>query len=246
MSGRGPTRVKDVSAQNFGYLIAFVLPGFLIVLAVAQVSPVVEQWLETAPQAGATAPTVGGFLYVTLASVAAGIVASTLRWLVIDSMHHATGILRPAWNDAGLQEKLEAFEALVSAHYRWYQHYANSLVSLGVFAFARHATGAALAPDRIDVLCGGVALLYWFGSRDTLRRYYARTTQLLGERAPEFIHDQRTSSETSHPKHAEVDRDQGGQERRARPRTRWAGGRSTARFSQVVVLVRERVRKVRL
>lgn len=228
-----------MSAQNFGYLIAFVLPGFLIVLGVAQVSPVVERWLETAPQSDSTAPTVGGFLYVTLASVAAGIVASTLRWLVIDSVHHATGILRPAWNDAALQDKLEAFEALVSAHYRWYQHYANSLVSLGVFVVARRAATATGAPDRIDTLCVAVALLYWLGSRDTLRRYYARAAQVLGERAPESTHDQRTSPEASHPNHHEGDRDQARQGGCARPRARSSGRRRIARPAQVVVLVRE-------
>lgn len=230
--------MKDVSAQNFGYLIAFVLPGFLIVLSAAQVSPVVEHWLETGPKAGSTALTVGGFLYVTLASVAAGIVASTLRWLVIDSLHHVTGIPPPAWEDGRLQEKLDAFEALVSAHYRWYQHYANSLVSIGVFLAARHAVNGGRGLERVDIVLGGVTILYWLGSRDTLRRYYARATRLLGERATEFNHDERASSQADQPDRTQRSGGQAQQRRRARPRAVPAGRRCPGRSAQVVVLVR--------
>jgi len=80
-------------------------------------------------------PTIGGFLYATLASVAAGLTASTVRWLIIDPLHHMTGVPQPRWNFARLPESLAAFDRLIDIHYRYYQFYANTLVALP-FAYA--------------------------------------------------------------------------------------------------------------
>ena len=76
--------MTDVSARNFGYLVAYIIPGFTVVTAAGAYSPIVRSWLGTAPPG----PTVGGFLYVTLASVAAGMAANALRWLILDAIHH--------------------------------------------------------------------------------------------------------------------------------------------------------------
>ena len=74
--------------------------------------------------------TVGGFLYLTLASITAGLTVSTIRWLLIDRIHHATGIRRSNWYGSKLQEKLGAFDALIEANYCYYQMYSNFLVSM--------------------------------------------------------------------------------------------------------------------
>ena len=84
--------MKEVSTSNFGLLIAFVLPGFTALWGAAYISPVLRSWLVGS---GMTGPTVGGFLYVTLASVAAGLTVSTVRWAVIDTIHHWTGLTQP-------------------------------------------------------------------------------------------------------------------------------------------------------
>jgi hypothetical protein len=183
--------VKDVTGQNFGYLVAYVLPGFLLLLTAEQVWPGWFPWLDST-SGWAAAPTVGGFLFVTLASVAAGVTASTARWLIVDWLHHRTGIRPPHWDDSKLQDKLSAFEALVDAHYRYYQFYANSLVSLTVMLAMRVASGPVGSTDVVlALLCG----LFWVGSRDTLRRYYRRTEILLGSHVKGINHDERTSSE---------------------------------------------------
>ena len=80
--------MKDVSPGNFGVLIAFVLPGFVVLWGVSYFSATVRLWLSGA----GTTPTIGGFMFGTLASVAAGVTVSTVRWLVIDKIHHWTGI----------------------------------------------------------------------------------------------------------------------------------------------------------
>ena len=119
--------MKEVSSSNFGLLIAFVLPGFTALWGATYISPVLRSWLGGAD---ATGPTVGGFLYVTLASVAAGLTVSTVRWAIIDTIHHWTGLPQPAWDFSRLQEHVAAYKVLHEIHYKFYQFNSNTLVSL--------------------------------------------------------------------------------------------------------------------
>ena len=64
--------MKEVSPGNFGLLIAFLLPGFIVLWGLSYFSATVRLWLAGSGQS----PTVGGFMFVTLASVAAGVTVS--------------------------------------------------------------------------------------------------------------------------------------------------------------------------
>jgi hypothetical protein len=171
--------LEELSHRNFGLVIAYVLPGMVGLLGVGMFSKTVGGWLATAP---ASEPTVAGFLYVTLGALGAGLTVSATRWLVIDSLHHATGVKRPQWDDSNLAERLEAFNYLVENHYRYYQFYANTLMSvLLAYGVRRLAINTPLeAPHHLDglivVLCG----VLFLGSRDALRKYYTRVERLLG------------------------------------------------------------------
>jgi hypothetical protein len=185
--------VKEVSGENFGFLIAYVLPGFVSLWGVSHFSPTVRGWLITSASTASTSPTVGGFLYVTLASVAAGLTASTIRWALIDRLHEVTGIKRPRWDDSRLHERLGAFEALVENHYRYYQFYGNMLVAL-LFLFVARLVAAGRSIADINPLdCAILALgaLYWAGSRDTLRKYFSRAELVLGTIEREVQDDKR-------------------------------------------------------
>ena len=168
--------MKEISGQNFGLLIAYVLPGFVSLWGVSHFSSMVRGWLVASSVSAANSATVGGFLYVTLASVAAGLTASTIRWVVIDRLHELTGIRRPRWDDSKLQERLGAFEALVENHYRYYQFYSNMLVAvLFLFTARLIASGRPVADmNPLDYAILAIVPLYWAGSRDTLRKYYSR------------------------------------------------------------------------
>src|SRR5438093_134632 len=56
-----PSPVRDVTSENFGLLIAYLLPGFVALWGVSPAVPGAGAWLA-APPVGA--PTVGGFLYL--------------------------------------------------------------------------------------------------------------------------------------------------------------------------------------
>ncbi len=185
--------MTDVTGRNFGLLIAYLIPGWVTLSALAGSSPVLRSWLATSPEA---APTIGGFLYATLASLAVGLTVSALRWLVLDSIHHRTGVRRPAWDFSALQANLAAFQGAVENHYRYYQFYGNTLIALlltvpveGPF-HALFPAESWLAPGIATAL----AALLFVASRDALRKYYARTgAMLLRPLSPslEESHDQR-------------------------------------------------------
>ena len=172
-----PRSMKDVNSSNFGLLIAYLLPGFVAIVGISFFSETVRAWLTVSPS---VAPAVGGFLYVTLGSLAVGLTVSTVRWAVIDTIHHRTGIPKGLWNYAILQEKLSAYQVVVTNQYRYYQWYSNMVVSIAVtFTAFCIATGwPSLWAVSVVV---GLETVFWLGSRDTLRNYYCRLALRLSK-----------------------------------------------------------------
>lgn len=186
--------MRDITSQNFGLLIAYVIPGMLALWGLAQICPPVDVWLHSTWMTTGDPATVGGFLYLLLGSIASGLTVSTLRWLAIDRIHQWTGLRRPGWDDSKLQDKLAAFEALVDNHYRYYQFYSNGLVAL-IFVFAARMVHSGRCVCDLDRIDGGILflfLVYWAGSRDTLRNYYTRAAFLLGTNERTVRNDERT------------------------------------------------------
>lgn len=171
--------MKDISNRNFGLLIAHVLPGFVALWGLQEVSPTVRFWMSAASSA-TDLPTVGGFLYVTLASVALGMTVGAIRWCVVDWTHHHTGLVRPVWDDSRLQDNLQAFDLIVEHHYRYYQFYANTIVSL-VMAYAAHrwAHGYENFDGLLELCLLALIAVFWATSRSNLHRYYSRATALM-------------------------------------------------------------------
>ena len=169
--------MKDDSIANFGLLIAYVLPGCVVLWGLGQASPTVGKWFG---DASANSATLGGFLYVTLAAVAAGLTASTVRWLLIDALHHYMGVKPPRLDFSQLGERIEAFDFLIEIHYRYYQFYANTLVASCFAYVAWRLTHWESEPwGWPELVATALWALFFCGSRDTLRKYYARTKRLL-------------------------------------------------------------------
>jgi hypothetical protein len=169
--------MQTVNNSNFGIAIAYLLPGVIALWGVSFVSETVRGWFGATPGGAAT---VGGFLQVTLASLAVGLLISVVRWGIVDTIHHMTGVRPPRWNFADLRRDFHVFEGLVENHYRYYQFFSGSLIAAVIVyltaRFRAHALPGSFGWPDVAFLAA--AVLLFLGSRDTLKKYYRRTSQL--------------------------------------------------------------------
>lgn len=181
-----PVSVKDTVPGHFGLLIVYVIPGFTALQGLPSAStPLLAKELL----GSGTDASLAGFLYGTVAAVTAGLIVSAVRWLVLDTLHHRTGLRRPPLDFASLDRNVAAFEFLVQNHYWYYQFYANMVVAL--------AWACATAGDQRSArgwVYGLLIALFLLASRDALGRYYERVGGLLAPRVdptptapPEYV-----------------------------------------------------------
>jgi len=187
-----------VTTDSFGFLIAYLIPGFLLLWGLGPSVPLFREWLSMPT---AAAPTVGSFLFATIASMAAGLLLSAIRWAIVDRLYHRTGIPEPRWNFAAISDRLPAFEGIVTNHYRFYQAYSNALVALLIVYIVSLGTRrgeeiALLSWD--DVLFVVVASILILASRDCLRKYYARANDLMSSEGGGMFNRSRTRKSRPH------------------------------------------------
>ncbi len=171
--------MRDVSPFNFGLIVAYLVPGFVILWGLGFHFATVAAWLAVPP---ATAPAVGDLFYATIASVACGMIANVFRWAIFDTIHHRTGVRPPRWDFSLLdQERLGGYELLVELHYRYYQFFGNMLIAL-VFTYVAYRFAHSGSADQRGAVDAGfivVCVVLFLGSRDALRKYYRRAGELL-------------------------------------------------------------------
>jgi hypothetical protein len=169
--------MHTVSTTNFGPLIAYLVPGATALLGFAPFSPTLRSWFAASPD---DTPTIGGFLYLTIASLAAGMTVNAVRWALVDTLHARTGVSPPRLHFSRLADRVEAFALLIDIHYRHYQFFANELVALAVAYIGYRASLGGIWPlGWTDLAFVAVEAVFFATSRDTLRKYYTRTGQLL-------------------------------------------------------------------
>lgn len=158
--------------NDFGLLIAYVLPGFIALGGIQALigGPTGLPW-------GAHA-TIGEFLFFTVASFIAGLTVSMLRWLVIDTIHHCSGTRPPNSDFTWLHDRTEAFGPLLDGHLRYFPFYANMVIAMSGALVARHV---ALSPwwhiDRLDAALLGGVVLFFLASRGALQTYRSRASK---------------------------------------------------------------------
>ncbi len=169
--------MQSVSNTTFGPLVAYLVPGATVLLGLAPFSPTLRSWFGAA-QSGA--PSLGGFLYLTVVSLAAGMTVNAVRWALVDTLHAHTGLRPPRLNFSRLANRVDAFALLIDIHYKHYQFYANMLVALAAAYVGYRVNIGGLWPlgwpDLAFALMEGI---FFATSRDTLRKYYRRSRQLL-------------------------------------------------------------------
>ena len=95
------------------------MPGATVLLGFSPFSQTLRQWFAATPGG---APSLGGFLYLTVASLATGMTVSAVRWAMIDTLHAHTGIAPPRLDFSMLADRVDAFALLIDIHYRHYQY----------------------------------------------------------------------------------------------------------------------------
>ncbi|MCA9212168.1 MAG: hypothetical protein KDB27_03810 [Planctomycetales bacterium] len=170
--------MEQPSKQTFGLLVAYLIPGALALWGASFFFEPVHWLLSLDKQ-----PTVGGFLYVTLASVGVGMTVSSVRWLVVDRLHSVTGLRNPDWDFSLLTSNVGAYLLLVEFHYRYYQFYANMFIAVAfthvAWRFSDYSAGTGLIVDFAVV---GIECVYFVSSRDSLDKYYERVSELFTKR----------------------------------------------------------------
>src|ERR1039457_2421302 len=154
--------MKDVTDKIFGVIIAFLLPGFLLLWGLSYSRPELATWLIT--MSSKDAPVIGSFLYATIASLALGLLISAVRGAIVDRFfYHLTGLQSPNINSSKLKDKetLAAFTAAIENHYRYYQYYANSVVAIAA-AFASYVIEKGLPSIPIVTLVAAILLVLAF------------------------------------------------------------------------------------
>lgn len=171
-------RMNEVASDNFGFLIAFLLPGATALWGLSPYSALLRSWFAVTP---ADAPTIGGFLYLTVGSLAAGMTVSAVRWLIVDTAHALSGVPLPSLDFSKLGANVEAFSLLIDIHYRFFQFHANMVIAVLIaYVSYRVRLGLHGAWGWPDIGVAALEVVFFVTSRDNLQKYYARAASLLG------------------------------------------------------------------
>ena len=181
-----PAFMPETSNKQFGLLIAYVLPGFIALVGLTPLFPAILQWLKPVEGSGGLGPP----LYAVLGATTLGLILSCFRWLLIDRVHHWTGIRRPSWNDTRLPDVLGGFDYLVQNHFRYYEFCGNSLLAiLSSYGVNRALHTVVFLGAGTDVAMTILAFVLFTASRDALQNYYNRSGRLVGRSADNPLGD---------------------------------------------------------
>jgi hypothetical protein len=170
-------RMHSVTNDNFGPLIAYLVPGATVLLGFSQFSATLQAWFAATPT---DAPTIGGFLYLTVASIAAGMTVNAVRWALLDTIHSWTGLPLPQLDFSRLGQNVAAFGLLIDIHYKHYQFHGSMFIALAIaYVCYRVKLGTFLVFSGFDAAFLPLEIIFFAMSRDTLKRYYRRSEQLL-------------------------------------------------------------------
>lgn len=169
--------VNNVSNANFGPLVAYLVPGATVLLGFSLFSPTLQNWFASSSSG---VPTIGGFLYLTVTSLAAGMIVNAIRWLVVDTLHAWTGLPLPPPDFSRLGQNVAAYNLLIDIHYSHYQFHGSMLIATAVAYVSYRIHLGLLGPwGLVDIGVAVLEVIFFVTSRDALRKYHVRGRQLL-------------------------------------------------------------------
>jgi hypothetical protein len=167
-----------VTDKNFGVVIAFLIPGSLLLWGLSYSFNGIAAWFLR-PDASAT---IAGFLFSTLASLGLGLLLSAIRWMIVDHVLIYIGRVKPSVVDFSKlndPNRFASFQGIVENHYRYYQYYANTLVAV-VIAFSVYVTNASELPaSGVCILLALTVVALTWASYDCFKKYHTRTAEIL-------------------------------------------------------------------
>ena len=174
---------SSTAGLDFGALIAFVAPGFVVVHAISYHSPVARTWMAAAAE---KEQGVGIFLFVVLASLSLGLVVSGLRWLIVDTVLHqrvvfkrfAVPRLELNWSHVD-EKRLPVLVAIRDNHYRYFQFYANTFVAVLFWIVSRACADVPTIPILYWIVLASVSLALLLSARNALHRYVVAAQQAV-------------------------------------------------------------------
>lgn len=170
--------MSDSTTRSFGLVVAYIVPGFVGLAGLTPIFPVVGTWLQPIDQSDLG---FGPPIYALLGATAVGLIVSCFRWILLDQLHHWTGVRRPELNDGQLTESLAGFDYLVQSHFRYYEFCGNTLIA-GLWAYGVHRVASTLPSLGLSTDAGMaiLVLVLFSASRDALKKYFKRTAALVG------------------------------------------------------------------
>lgn len=172
--------MSPLSNRSFGFIIAYAIPGLIILWSLRDLSPMISYWLYASGEQTKFQPAIGGVLYSSIAALGLGMAASAIRFTLLDPLMAHTGLKRPDWDDTKLQENLDAFQTAIDYHYRYYQFHANTTVAI-LWAYALHRVeqGFSTSPLTTELAVAILCAVFMRTARDNLKKYYTRTAVIL-------------------------------------------------------------------
>ena len=119
--------MKSATPLDFGQFIAYFVPGFVAFYAITYISPEAKALfnLSLAPDSGLSAE-----LGIGLFSIAAGIIISAIRDLVLDTIQSKIGVTKPTLDYSKLSDAniRNEFNDAINNTYKFAQFYGNMFV----------------------------------------------------------------------------------------------------------------------
>ncbi len=176
--------MQDQLGKSFGLIIGFLIPGMIGLYGASLHVEIFREWFGIA--ANAESPTVGGFLFVVVASVGMGVFISNLRWLVLERWIWQR---EPPEHDASGRRETQTelvYQNLVWQFYQFYLFAANTMFALVLLYVAWLAAELASAQDPgLFELCLPITFLVpasyvlYQNAKNSLKRYNERRSNVL-------------------------------------------------------------------
>ena len=127
---------------DFGIVIAFILPGSVAVYGLRYVSPRINA-LWSILESGQVV--IGPLIFLALATLAVGLIVSSLRVVLLEPIFHVTGVRQENvdYQKLANADQREFFKEMIKNVYRYEQFYGNTFLALLLCLFLRYFVGKA-------------------------------------------------------------------------------------------------------